>query len=115
MAQWCSGETLDWRSISVSCAHDVTNFSVLDPHLNFSDHLPLMASIAVSCSRSNRCYNNAQNMRNDRFDKYKYQLRWDKGELRSYYTFTGDKLMPLMKDVENMLCKNEDNLSLIHI
>ena len=55
----------------VSAAADVINFSVLDPDINFSDHLPLMIELACGCDMSAFKTNSGE------LPQCK-QLRWDR-------------------------------------
>jgi len=75
--------------ITTSSPGSVLAFNILDPDINFSDHLPLSASIryraptnpfvAVGDSRHFAANNNRHVHK---------KLRWDKADLDSYYGYT---------------------------
>ena len=76
----------------VSCADDLHSFTVLDPDLNFSDHLPLMViikceKISVKESNNATCVNH---------------LRWDKADKAAYYEYTGQRLSFLLEYVSHI-------------
>ena len=77
-------------------ATDVINFDVLDPDINFSDHLPLMCTVEISTDVHARKSSPTSNS-----DKHKphehVQLRWDHADLSSYYHFTGEHLKPILR------------------
>ena len=77
---------------------DVLAFEIIEPDINFSDHLPIMVSFKCVVSshiekgngrKSNRAYNQKQ-------------LRWDKADLSSYYQYTGQNLQFILQDVQNL-------------
>ena len=61
----------------------VSNFDVLDPDLNFSDHNP----VAVTCQIS--VDNRAVGFSDKKHDKNVTYLRWDHADLMSFYHYTG--------------------------
>ena len=85
--------------VLVSNANDVTRFAVLDPDINFSDHLPLFTLLTIShdadavttVSSPNRPCNLTLP-----------QLRWDKASRVHYYQYTGQYLAPLVGIVDDM-------------
>jgi len=85
--------------ILVSNTNDVTCFTVLDPDVNFSDHLPLFVELSFSCT--------ARPDPGERHDckartLTQPQLRWDKADSGSYYSYTGDHLQPMGVILENL-------------
>ena len=84
----------------VSVVNDVKSFTVLDPSINFSDHLPLRVDLLI---RNNE--NTLQDIENknpvDKSTSYTMpQLRWDKADQASYYFYTGQQLQPVLSYVE---------------
>ena len=80
----------------VTCHNNVRDFAVLEPEVNFSDHLPLFATVAFSLSS---CDSSAAKSR------VEFQLRWDKADCESYYQYTGTHLTLLINVVDDMLEK----------
>jgi len=71
----------------VSDSSEISDFLVLDPDINFSDHLPLRAKLSFhsSCHHANDfplCSDS-----NTR--PVSTQLRWDKADRASYYYYIG--------------------------
>ena len=93
---------IDYILASSSCI--ITNFLVIDPDINFSDHLPLFAT--VTCNVLPSTYKRVCNSGTHHCPQY--QLRWDRGDLASYYYHTGDLLAPLLSRVELTLTKSYD-------
>ena len=65
---------------------------VLDPDINFSDHVPLVITVRLSAALNNlgpaaHCKRAAHNQR---------QLRWDKAYLNSFYSHTYDHLSAVL-------------------
>lgn len=93
---------IDYILASSSCI--ITNFLVIDPDINFSDHLPLFAT--VTCNVLPSTYKRVCNSGTHHCPQY--QLRWDRGDLASYYYHAGDLLAPLLSRVELTLTKSYD-------
>ena len=96
-----------WGRKSVFCVDNVSmncgvKFEVLDPDINFSDHLPLLA--IISCPNFDRL-----GLRGNRVSSPEMaasrptQLRWDHGNISSYYHYTGCYLTPISDDLDNVL------------
>ena len=68
--------------IRASSDEDVDNFCVLDPDVNFSDHLPLLAVITCSVTGvdQRQC---SFSMRRPKTTTE--QLRWDRADLNAIY------------------------------
>ena len=75
----------------------VSNYDVLDPAINFSDHLP----IAVTCPVDSSCIKSAK--KQSKCDENVVtQLRWDHGDMLSYYLYTGEILQPVLVEVDKL-------------
>ena len=77
----------------VSDPHQVMDYGVVAPDINFSDHLPLAVVMKGSV------YDSIDKQKCDS-KSIQLQLRWDKGDLISFYQFTGYFLTPLLAQVE---------------
>jgi Reverse transcriptase (RNA-dependent DNA polymerase) len=88
--------TIDY--ILTSSGDCISDFDILDPDINFSDHLPLIAT--CECSSPNNAYNeNGSNVPSSKLPAY---YRWDRADLLSYYTYTGQWLQPVLENIENI-------------
>jgi len=93
---------IDYMLVSMGC--NVTSFVVLDPNINFSDHVPLMMSLCASHKGDDvRPAKNASSEQSF--------LRWDKADRASYYYFTGSKLEPLARTIDNTLQAYDLNIN----
>lgn len=87
--------------ILVSCPSNVYDFAVLDPDVNFSDHLPLkMTLLCYFSARVKKNLSSRPCSRNDVCDLY---LRWDKADLKSFYAYTGCYLSGLCDKLDDVL------------
>ena len=87
--------------VLVSKASDVANFFVLDPDVNYSDHLPLIANLSFTEILPYSAPPNKPH-------KFcLHQLRWDKADRGSYYSYTGNHLQPLVSVVDKLKCDYE--------
>ena len=94
---------LDYMLVTSSA--QVTDYDVIDPDINFSDHLPVVGSFncVVSGKESNI---------SDRERLAPVQLRWDHADLLSYYNFTRCSLEPILsrtKKVESQFNNTDIN------
>jgi len=90
--------------ILVSKPSYVTDFHVLDPSINFSDHVPLL--VTTKCLNVSKAKSKSTSSSNHvKFNLT--QLRWDKGDKDSFYYYTGHNLLPLIDVVDNMLSTYE--------
>ena len=97
---------IDYILASPSSA--VTEFFIIDPDINFSDHLPLFA--AVTCCVPLTGDKDVCNSNNR--DNFQRQLRWDQADLGSFYYHTGDQLSPLLTKADHILERvNSCNIS----
>ena len=87
---------IDYIFVSRDC--EVIDFSVVDHDLNYSDHLPLSATVKLTFL-SNACSNTSKK-------KFiQYQLRWDRADLVSYYYYSGTRLSPLLPKLDDALAR----------
>ena len=86
--------------ILTSAPSSVSNFQVLDPSVNFSDHVPVCMSVILTNTGNILKSSNTLPNYNDPTIS---QLRWDKGDKASYYYHTGHNLLPLIDVHDNML------------
>ena len=88
----------------ISAERDLVDFAVLSPDINFSDHLPLLVTLACCTSDSNRPLRNGvpSNVNQPNFAKHvQLQLRWDHGETLSFYEYTANCLHYLMAELDS--------------
>jgi len=85
---------IDYILASPGC--QINNFSIIDPIINFSDHLPLFATAVCRTSAPHvKTANKPCHMQN--------QLRWDQADLISYYFCTRNLLGPLLTRLDEAL------------
>jgi len=96
---------IDYLLVSAGCF--VNNFVVLDPEVNFSDHLPLMMSFSISSESVTSCVigRSYRNNTTKILSSKQIQLRWDKCDRD--YSCTGLELEPLLTNVDNTLIAYE--------
>jgi len=87
-----------------SSSEDVVNFEVLDPDLNFSDHLPLLATVVINYSFDNNRHL-LPHSGSKRFTQR--QLRWDYADRISYYNYTGVHLSPVLEKLNDLTGSND--------
>ena len=85
--------------ILITC-QNVYNFAVLEPEVNFSDHLPLFVTLALS---TKSCDHSSPNI------DVVYP-RWDKADIGAYYGETGANLTPLLSELDKLLNYNEHTI-----
>ena len=74
------------------------DFDVFDPDINFSDHLPL--KLTCVCSDSKAC-----EILNDSCApsaKSPTHYRWDRADLTSYYSYTGQELQHILMQIDSI-------------
>jgi len=85
--------------IVTSCPRDVNNFLVLDPHVNFSDHLPLFVTVTVSLDIGRtKMIHPIETIKH-----HQKQLRWDKADLSAYYNQTAANLAHILPELDKIL------------
>ena len=78
----------------------ISNFQVLDPNVNFSDHVAIR--ISVNSINIENILNASDSLSNHRPNDARIShLRWDKGDKVPYCYLTGQKLMPLVVVLDN--------------
>jgi len=88
--------------ILTSADRNVSKFEVLDPDINFSDHLPLMAIISrANLDRSDLLGDRVSNP--EITASKPTQLRWDHVNINSYYHYIGCHLIPISDELDNVL------------
>ena len=80
----------------------VGEFYVLEPSINFSDHLPLIMSCVVTVNDSCSNEQTSASAKTQRFP------RWDKADLGAFYQYTGDKFMLVLRELDAM-CESESD------
>jgi len=85
----------------VSASKDITQFAVLDPNVNFSEHLPLFCNVIVSTDSDAHTCNNKSAAKHSNKPVHT-QLRWDKAGRAAYYLNTGYQLQPYVVAVRNI-------------
>ena len=103
-------EALDQQSLidymCVSCTQRVRQFEVLDLHVNFSDHRPILGAFLchLSCSKiaSKKPVETSVS-----------HLRWDHADLTLYYDLTRRSLEPVLLQLQQLesswhSCSNDD-------
>ena len=94
----------------VSSSLEVTAYDIIDPHVNFSDHLPLIGSFISHSTNSIRSTSAGPNER-ERMSPV--QLRWNHADIYYYITTIRLNMEPILSRVaditsifnENNLCK----------
>jgi len=94
---------IDYIIVSSDCL--VTNISVIDHDINFSDRLPLRADI--KCLVPSTCFKDKNSTHSGKI-LIQRQLRWDQADLVSYYFATGDQLSPRLARVDNEMLRYSD-------
>ena len=70
----------------------VSSFDVLEPDINFSDHLPIL----MSCTASVRCVDSDSSIGRKRNEFCVEHFRWDHADLSLYYCKTQACLQPIL-------------------
>ena len=87
--------------ILTSCSSDVTDFVILDPDINFSDHLPLLVTLECDTAFNIRPF--TRSTKNAKLSQL--QLRWDQADIVSFYNFSRLHLQPLSASLNDMLLR----------
>jgi len=78
----------------------VSGFTVIEPDINFSDHLPISVICTVSLDVSHK--SKIKNVRGETVE----HLRWDYADLLEYFNMTRVYLQPILHellDIEHLL------------
>jgi len=94
--------SIDYILTSSACG--VKRFGVLDPDINFSDHIPLIIEITTCSHIDSRSVCGSSH---SRASDLLMQLRWDKCNSAAYYDYTRVHLAPLSDLVSDILEKVE--------
>ena len=87
----------------ISSSKDVVNFEALDPDLNYSDHLPILATVAI-----NYLFDDNRHLLPDTGSKRLTQrLRWDYTDRTSYYNYTGEHLSPILTKLNDLTSSDD--------
>jgi hypothetical protein len=86
----------------------IIDFDVLDPDINFSDHLPL--TLTCVCSDSNTCEDLNDSCASSKAPTH---YRWDRADLASYYNYTGQKLQPILLQIDTIDVYNDTHYATI--
>jgi Reverse transcriptase (RNA-dependent DNA polymerase) len=74
----------------------IVEFAVLDPDINYSDHLPLFAEVNIVTEFETK----GETVKAAHIQ----QLRWDHADLISYYMCTGQLLEPILRKIDDASC-----------
>ena len=85
--------TIDYFLVSSSKL--LINFDAHDPHINLSDHLPLITDFIIE--RSNAVPSNELQSANCT------QLRWDRANVTEYYNLTRVNLEPILCELDHIV------------
>jgi len=75
-----------------------SSYDVVDPDINFSDHLPIKIVYTVD----DKVLSSKQSKHNHEANDDVIQLRWDYADVMSYYHYNGAHLQPIFTDVINL-------------
>jgi len=80
----------------------VKSFQVLDPDINFSNHLSLYALLEYSV------INPARRPREEtQTDLQQSFPRWDKADRAGFYKYTGDNMVHMLNKIDEILCNDD--------
>jgi len=85
--------------VLTSATSVINSFVVMDPSINFSDHLPITAKLITNYDLN--ITNNKGKISDN--ENMQWQMRWDKAEKTGCYYYTGNHLTPLVDVVNNIL------------
>lgn len=80
---------------------EVVDYDVIDPEINFSDHLPVIIKLKVDVSLADHT--------SAKLKPRVKSFRWDHGDLSSYYQYTGYWLQPLYDEISRLLVCHENH------
>jgi len=94
--------TIDYFLTNDNCVS--TKFDVLDPYINFSDHVPILIS-CVCVLRQSNCTPSKEFVGTSKM--LVPQLRWDRADLGAYRLLTGSHFQSVLQDVINLERSND--------
>ena len=86
----------------------VNNFTVVEPDINFSDHLPVCASCVISFIKLHQAVGNNRHKSTEQY------LRWDHADLLLYYNITRDYLQPILNELSDLESFVSDCVDISH-
>jgi len=89
--------TIDY--VLTSSNNIVNEYVILDPDINFSDHLPIMATCQCVVPATSECIST----KSAADTALPVHFRWDHADLIGYYRFTGLYLQPLLDNLRNVV------------
>jgi exonuclease III len=84
----------------------VRAFEITDPEVNFSDHVPIIATCTINISTTVVNVVNRQSS-----ELHAKRLRWDRADLQAYYNYTYSYLQPIfskLTEIESGNCSHLD-------
>jgi len=84
----------------------ISDFDVLEPDVNFSDHSPIILACRSDLFHINDVHNNAQSVDDNGASQVSY-LRWDHADVLSYFNLTGHYLQSVYDELDLLdACNN---------
>lgn len=84
----------------ISSASDVIDFKVLDPDVNFSDHIPLARNISIYIADSVK--HEGLSRRATKTLPVHSHLRWDHTDTAPFHNHTGKLLEPIFTEINDI-------------
>ena len=88
----------------------IIKYDIVDSGSNLSDHLPITCVIALPCIDADSAVKSEKQLNHSKRVKY---LRWDKGDLLSYYHVTGTRLQNIRVPI-SLLSTDCNDLNCCH-
>jgi len=76
----------------------INDFAVLDPDINFSDHLPLAITLSLRTVTIK-----PDPVKHRSTTRHQRQLRWDKADSISFYRYTYDHLTTVLEHIDELV------------
>lgn len=93
----------------ISSCDEIMHFDVLDPDINLSDHLPLLA--VFKCDFAD-VHNTAAAAAKHACDARPVHYRWDHADLSAYYQFIGHALQPVLDRLDSVVVQFNNHESI---
>jgi Reverse transcriptase (RNA-dependent DNA polymerase) len=100
--------TIDYFCVSNVCSF--IGFNILEPSVNLSDHRPIMATVSIKGPVA--CHTAGVSKAKEK--AYVAQLRWDHGDLSSYYHMSGIYIQSLLEDLDNQVSNDRCTFDFIN-